>query len=71
MREVIEAARRVTGHAIPAVAEPRRAGDPPILVASAEKIRAELGWRPRHAGLEAIVASAFEWHRRHPDGYAD
>ena len=68
-REVIEAARRVTGHPIPVVEEPRRAGDPAALVASSERITAALGWRPRFPGIEEIVGSAWEWHRRHPDGY--
>jgi len=60
VREVIECARRVTGHPIPARVEPRRAGDPASLVASSEKIRAELGWQPRYPELEDIVRSA--WH---------
>lgn len=71
VRQVIETARRVTGQAIPAVPAPRRPGDPPVLVASAAKIRAELGWQPRHPSLEAIIRSAWDWHRRHPGGYAD
>ncbi len=69
VREVIEAARRVTGHTIPAVDAARRPGDPAVLVASSEKIRRELGWQPQHPELEAILASAWEWKRRHPDGY--
>ncbi|HEX9680798.1 MAG TPA: UDP-glucose 4-epimerase GalE [Anaerolineales bacterium] len=69
VRQVIETARRVTGHPIPARESPRRAGDAPRLVASSEKIRRELGWRPRHPGLEEIIASAWAWHRSHPDGY--
>ena len=69
VREVIAAARRVTGHAIPHVDAPRRPGDPAVLVASSEKIRRELGWQPQHRELEAIIASAWEWKRRHPDGY--
>ncbi len=71
VRTVIETARRVTGHPIPAVEAPRRPGDPPRLVASAEKIRRELGWRPRHPDLEDIIASAWAWHRTHPHGYQD
>ena len=70
VREVIDTARRVTGHAIPAVEAPRRAGDPPRLVACADRIRRELGWKPRFPALEQIVATAWEWHRSHPDGYA-
>jgi UDP-glucose 4-epimerase len=69
VREVIETARKVTGHAIPAVEEARRAGDPATLVASSERIRAELGWTPAHPSLEDIIGSAWEWHRRHPNGY--
>ncbi len=69
VREVIEAARRVTGHAIPAVEAPRRAGDPAVLVASAEKIMRELNWRPQYHDLESIISSAWEWHRKHPNGY--
>jgi UDP-glucose 4-epimerase len=61
VREVIECARRITGHAIPAVVEPRRAGDPAILVASSEKVRAELGWRPRYPELHGIIRSAWEY----------
>jgi UDP-glucose 4-epimerase len=71
VKEVIETARAVTGQPIPAVVGPRRAGDPAVLVASSWRIRRELGWRPRFPELEAIVASAWEWHRRHPDGYGD
>jgi UDP-glucose 4-epimerase len=69
-REVVEAARRVTGHPIPVVEGPRRPGDPAALVASAERIRRELGWSPRFPDLDEIVASAWRWHRAHPQGYA-
>jgi UDP-glucose 4-epimerase len=69
--QVLEAARRVTGHAIPVVEEPRRAGDPAALVASSDRIRRELGWSPRYPGIEEIVASAWRWHQRHPAGYLD
>ena len=65
VREVIEVARQVTGHAIPAVEGPRRAGDPDVLVASSDKIRRELGWNPQFAELETIVRSAWEWMLRH------
>jgi UDP-glucose 4-epimerase len=68
--EVVEAARRVTGHPIPVIESPRRPGDAPRLVASSEKIRRELGWTPQHPDLTDIVASAWEWHRTHPNGYA-
>ncbi|MGH2368146.1 MAG: UDP-glucose 4-epimerase GalE, partial [Chloroflexota bacterium] len=68
-RQVIEAARRVTGHPIPVAEEPRRAGDPAALVASSERIRRDLGWGPRYPGIDEIVASAWRWHRRFPKGY--
>ena len=69
VREVIQTAREVTGHPIPSVDGPRRPGDPPELVASSEKLRQELGWTPRYPDLRDIVRSAWDWHRRHPDGY--
>ena len=65
VREVIQAVRRVTGHAIPVVVQPRRAGDPPVLVADATAARRELGWSPRHDSLDDIVAHAWAWERRH------
>ncbi|MBA4419631.1 MAG: UDP-glucose 4-epimerase GalE [Anaerolinea sp.] len=71
VREVIETARWVTGRRIPAVENPRRPGDAPRLVASSEKIRRELGWQPRHPKLEDILASAWEWHKKYPDGYPE
>ncbi|MBM3122670.1 MAG: UDP-glucose 4-epimerase GalE [Chloroflexi bacterium] len=70
VRQVIETAHRVTGRPIPAVEVPRRPGDAPRLVALAERIRTELGWKPRFPDLETIVASAWEWHRSRPEGYA-
>ncbi len=70
-REVIESARRVTGHPIPLTEEPRRAGDPAELVASNERARAELGWAIEFDDLDAIVDSAWRWHQTHPDGYPD
>ncbi len=69
VRQVIEMARRVTGHPIPAMESPRRAGDPAVLVASSEKIRRELKWQPRFPELEAIITSAWAWQRAHPTGY--
>ena len=71
VREVIDTARKVTGHPIPAVETPRRAGDPARLVASSEKARQVLGWKPEHASLEEIIASAWNWHKNHPNGYSD
>jgi len=61
--EVIESVRRVTGKAIPVIECPRREGDPAVLVASSEKIKSELGWKPRFGELDAIIASAWEWHQ--------
>jgi UDP-glucose 4-epimerase len=69
VRQVVEVARKVTGHPIPVIESPRRAGDPAVLIASSEKIRRELGWRPTFADLQSIVESAWQWHRAHPDGY--
>lgn len=69
VREVIEMVRRVTGHAIPAREVARRPGDPAVLVASSDKIKRELRWQPQFPSLEAIVGSAWEWRRAHPDGY--
>ena len=69
VRQVIAAARDVTGHPIPVVEAPRRPGDPAKLVASSARIREELGWRPEVPVLKDIIASAWEWHRRHPGGY--
>jgi UDP-glucose 4-epimerase len=71
VREVVQAARQVTGHPLPAVEAPRRSGDAPRLVASSAKIRRELGWAPQHPALQAILASAWEWHRAHPRGYGN
>ena len=71
VREVIETARKVTGHPIPAVETPRRAGDPARLVASSEKAKRVLGWNPVHDSLEEIISSAWNWHKNHPDGYAE
>lgn len=69
VREVIETARKITGHPIPAVEAARRPGDAPRLVASSEKIRSELGWNPQTPDLEDIIASAWDWHRTHPHGW--
>jgi UDP-glucose 4-epimerase len=69
VKEVIDTARKVSGHALPAVETDRRPGDPPRLVASSDKIRTELGWSPKHPDLEDIISSAWEWHRTHPEGY--
>jgi UDP-glucose 4-epimerase len=69
VREVVEAARKVTAHLIPAVEKPPRPGDPPRLVADSTKIRRVLGWKPRFDSLEPILESAWRWHKAHPNGY--
>lgn len=69
VREVIETARKITGHPIPATESSRRAGDPARLVASSEKAKSVLGWKPVHDSLEEIIASAWNWHKNHPNGY--
>ena len=71
VRAVIETARKVTGHAIPVVESPRRPGDPARLVASSEKIRCELGWKPQHDNMQDILSSAWKWHKSHPKGYEE
>lgn len=71
VKEVIETARKVTGHPISALISPRRAGDPAKLIASSEKARKILGWEPEHAELEEIIATAWNWHKKHPNGYND
>ena len=69
--EVIEACRKITGKHIPIVTQARRPGDPPRLIASAQKAREVLGWRPQYEQIEDIVSSAWSWHLRHPNGYND
>jgi UDP-glucose 4-epimerase len=69
VREVVETARRVTGKNIDAVEAPRRAGDPPTLVASSEKIQGELGWKPEKPELETMISDAWVWIQDHPNGY--
>ncbi len=68
VREVVESARRVTGHPIPVVEEPRRPGDPAVLVASSKRIIEELGWKPRYSSLDDIVRSAWAWHQQRYGG---
>lgn len=70
VKEVIETARLVTGHPIPAVIEGRRVGDPARLIASSEKAREVLNWNPQHDDLGKIIASAWKWHQSHPNGFA-
>lgn len=69
IREVIETARKVTGHPIPAEVGGRRAGDPDILIASSETINHDLGWAPIYPRLEQIIQTAWDWHVAHPNGY--
>jgi len=71
VKEVIEATRKVTGHPIPTVIAPRRAGDPARLVASSEKAKAELGWEPQYTSLEKMIGSAWRWFQENPEGYKD
>jgi UDP-glucose 4-epimerase len=71
VREVIEAAKTVTGCKIDIVEKPRRPGDPPRLVAASEKIKRELGWQPQFQSLDVILASAWKWHQKFPRGYGD
>lgn len=69
VRQVIEVARKVTGHPIPVEESPRRAGDPATLIASSQKAIDELGWKPAFNSLEQIIASAWKWHEGHPQGF--
>ena len=69
VREVIATAEEVTGQGVPVKEGPRRAGDPPVLVANADKIRRELGWQPHYTDLRSIVETAWNWHKSHPNGY--
>jgi UDP-glucose 4-epimerase len=69
VKQVVEAVRKVTGHAIPAQVAKRRAGDPAKLIASSEKALQELGWTPQYADLHTIIQSAWDWFQKHPDGY--
>ncbi len=69
VKEVIDTARKVTGHEIPARIAERRAGDPARLIASSDKARQVLLWKPEHADLEEIISTAWNWHKNHPNGY--
>lgn len=69
VQEVIESSREVTGHLIPAILSERRAGDPSILVASSEKAKKELGWKPEYTTIKQIIESAWKWHKNHPEGH--
>jgi UDP-glucose 4-epimerase len=69
VRQVIDACRHVTGHPIPEQIGPRRAGDPPVLIADSRRAREVLGWQPQYRDIAQIVATAWNWHRSHPQGY--
>jgi UDP-glucose 4-epimerase len=71
VREVIDACRKITGRKIDIVEKPRRPGDPPRLIASSDKIKRELGWKPQFQSLDAIIESAWKWHQKFPRGYGD
>lgn len=71
VKEVVETARQVTGHPIPAEIGPRRPGDPDILIAGSESIKRDLGWHPQYPDLVEIIDSAWQWHQKHPNGYDD
>jgi UDP-glucose 4-epimerase len=71
VREVINAAKKITGRKIDIVEKPRRPGDPPRLIASSKKIKSELGWEPKFQSLDAIIESAWKWHQKFPQGYGD
>jgi UDP-glucose 4-epimerase len=71
VREVIDSCRKITGREIDIVEKPRRRGDPPRLIASSERIKRELGWKPQFQSLDAIIESAWKWHQKFPRGYGD
>src|SRR5215216_1893015 len=71
VRQVIESCRKITGRKIETIEKPRRPGDPPRLIASSEKIKRELGWKPQFQSLDAIVESAWRWHQKLPHGYEE
>lgn len=71
VRAVVDAVKRATGHDVPLTIGPRRPGDPAILFASSDRIKRELGWRPRFEDIDVIVSSAARWRERHPHGYAE
>lgn len=71
VRQVIQTCEKISGKKIPAIERPRRPGDPPKLVAAAQKAISELGWKPKYPKLADIVTTAWNWHKKHPNGYAD
>lgn len=70
VREILETARKVTGHPIPAEVVPRRPGDPPRLIADSTRARRELGWKPEYEDASAIIESVWKWLATHPNGYS-
>ncbi len=70
VKEIIEVAREITGHPIPAIKSKRRSGDPAVLIADSTKIQKELGWKPKY-GLKEIIKSAWEWHKNNPNGFKE
>jgi UDP-glucose 4-epimerase len=70
VKEIVEAAREVTGHPLPAEVTDRRPGDPAKLIAGPQKARSKLGWTPQLDDVRTIIESAWKWHKAHPDGYA-
>ena len=71
VKEILDTARKVTGHPIPADVVPRRPGDPPRLIACSDLAKKELGWKPEYENAGAIIESVWKWLRKHPDGYGD
>ena len=69
VKEIIDVAREVTGHSIPADTEPRRAGDPPRLIGDATKAKEILGWKPEFENAHDVISSAWKWAQKFPDGY--
>ena len=69
VKEVIDVARSVTNHSIPATIEARRAGDPSVLIASSDKAKTVLGWKPKYDDLETIISTAWNWHKGHPNRF--
>ncbi|WP_243682017.1 hypothetical protein [Lacticaseibacillus manihotivorans] len=69
--EILNAARKVTGQPIPAKIGPRRPGDPSTLIAASDKARTILGWKPKFDDVEQVIATAWNWHQNHPEGFRD
>jgi UDP-glucose 4-epimerase len=71
VQEILDAATNATDKEIPVVLGARRAGDPARLFANSDKVQQELGWKPQHVDVEAVIESAWRWHTTHPNGYGD